>query len=51
MQAFNALNHPVFANPSTNLTSTSFGQVTSTLGSAGTSESSRAMQVAATIHF
>ena len=51
MQAFNALNHPVFANPSTNLTSTSFGQVTSTLGSAGTSESSRAMQIAATIHF
>jgi hypothetical protein len=51
MQAFNALNHPVFANPSTSLTSTSFGQVTSTLGSAGSSESSRALQIAATLHF
>jgi hypothetical protein len=33
--AFNALNHPVFANPNTTTTSTSFGQVTATLGSAG----------------
>jgi hypothetical protein len=51
MQAFNALNHPVFANPNTTTTSTSFGQVTGTLGSAGSSESSRAMQIAATLHF
>lgn len=51
LQAFNALNHPVFANPSTSLTSTSFGQVTSTLGSAGSSVGSRALQIAATVHF
>jgi hypothetical protein len=51
LQAFNALNHPVFANPNTSLTSTSFGQVTSTLGSGGTSVGSRALQIAATLHF
>jgi hypothetical protein len=51
LQGFNALNHPIFANPNTTLTSTSFGQVTSTLGSGGTSIGSRAMQVAATLHF
>jgi hypothetical protein len=51
MQAFNALNHPVFANPNASLTSTSFGQVTSTLGSGGTSVGSRALQFAATLHF
>jgi Carboxypeptidase regulatory-like domain len=51
LQGFNALNHPIFANPNTTLTSSSFGQVTSTLGSGGTSIGSRAMQVAATLHF
>lgn len=51
MQAFNALNHPVFANPNTNLTSTSFGQVTSTLGNGGSSVGSRAVQIAARLHF
>ena len=51
VQAFNALNHPVFANPSTSLTSTSFGHVTSTLGSAGSTAGSRALQIAATLHF
>jgi hypothetical protein len=50
-QAFNALNHPVFANPNTTLTSSSFGQVTSTLGSGGSSLGSRALQLAATLHF
>jgi hypothetical protein len=51
LQGFNALNHPIFALPNTTLTSTSFGQVTSTLGSGGTSLGSRAVQVAATLHF
>jgi hypothetical protein len=32
MQAYNVLNHPNFANPSGSLISTSFGQITSTLG-------------------
>jgi len=32
MQAYNVLNHPNFANPSGSLTSSSFGQITSTLG-------------------
>ena len=50
-QAFNILNHPVFANPSTSLTSSSFGQVTSTLGNGGSSTGSRALQLAATFHF
>ncbi len=30
---FNVLNHPVFANPNTDITSTSFGQITSTANS------------------
>ena len=51
VQAFNALNHPVFANPTTSLTSASFGQVTSTLGGADSSAGSRALQIAATLHF
>jgi hypothetical protein len=51
MQAFNALNHPVFANPSTTLGGTSFGEVTSTLGDGGSSVGSRAVQFAATLHF
>ena len=51
MQAFNALNHPVFANPSTTLGGTSFGEVTSTLGDGGSSVGSRAVQFAASLHF
>ena len=51
MQAFNALNHPVFANPGTSLTGTDFGQVTSTLGHGGSSEGSRAVQIAAKLYF
>ncbi len=50
-QAFNALNHPVFANPGTTLGSSNFGQTTSTLGDAGSSEGNRAIQFAATLHF
>lgn len=50
-QAFNALNHPVFANPGVTLGSSNFGQVTGTLGSAGSSEANRAVQFAATLHF
>jgi hypothetical protein len=50
-QAFNALNHPVFASPNTTLTSSSFGEVTSTLGDGGSSVGSRALQLAATLHF
>lgn len=33
MDAINALNHPVFANPSVDMTSSSFGQVTALTGS------------------
>jgi hypothetical protein len=44
--AFNALNHPTFANPGVSLTSTNFGQVTSTAGS-----NARALQFAATLNF
>ncbi len=44
--AFNMLNHPNFANPTVSLTSTSFGQVTSTAGS-----SPRVLQFAATVSF
>ncbi len=32
MQAYNVLNHPNFANPSGSVTSSAFGQITSTLG-------------------
>jgi hypothetical protein len=45
MDAFNSLNHPTFANPSTSLTSTNFGQVTSTTGAA------RTLQFASTVSF
>ncbi|HEX4065254.1 MAG TPA: carboxypeptidase regulatory-like domain-containing protein [Acidobacteriaceae bacterium] len=50
-QSFNVLNHPVFANPGLTLGSSNFGQVTGTLGSAGSSEGIRAVQFAATLHF
>jgi hypothetical protein len=45
MDAFNSLNHPTFANPTTALTSSSFGQVTTTSGAA------RTLQFAATLSF
>ena len=44
--AFNALNHPNFANPGVSLTSTSFGEVTGTAGYAP-----RVLQFAATVSF
>jgi TonB dependent receptor len=44
--AFNALNHPTFANPGVSLTSTSFGEVTGTAGS-----NARVLQFAATLSF
>ena len=45
MDAFNSLNHPTFANPSTSLTSSSFGQVTAITGAA------RTLQFAGTLTF
>jgi hypothetical protein len=53
MDAFNVLNHPVFNNPSTSLTSASFGEVTSTAGTGvnGTPGTPRQLQFAATINF
>jgi hypothetical protein len=45
MDAFNSLNHPTFANPSTDLTSSNFGRVTGTTGAA------RTLQFAATLNF
>jgi hypothetical protein len=44
--AFNALNHPTFANPGVSLTSTNFGEVTGTAGS-----NARVLQFAATLSF
>jgi hypothetical protein len=44
--AFNALNHPTFANPGVSLTSTNFGEVTGTAGS-----NARVLQFAATVNF
>lgn len=44
--AFNALNHPTFANPNTDSTSTSFGQVTGTANS-----SPRILEFAGTLNF
>jgi hypothetical protein len=44
MDAFNALNHPTFNNPDTNLNDSNFGKVT---GSGG----GRALQLAATLRF
>ncbi len=53
MDAFNALNHPVFANPTTSLTSASYGYVTGTAGTGvnGTAGSPRAVQFSGTITF
>jgi hypothetical protein len=45
MDAFNSLNHPTFANPSTVLTSSSFGQVTAITGAP------RTLQFAGTLSF
>jgi hypothetical protein len=45
MDAFNSLNHPTFANPSTDLTSSSFGQVTAITGAP------RTLQFAGTLSF
>jgi hypothetical protein len=44
--AFNALNHPTFANPGVSLTSPTFGEVTGTAGS-----NPRVLQFAATVSF
>ena len=44
--AFNALNHPTFANPGVSQTSSTFGQVTGTAGS-----NARVLQFAATLKF
>ncbi len=44
--AFNALNHPNFANPTTDSTSSSFGQVTATANS-----NARVLQFAGTLNF
>ncbi len=51
--AFNLLNHPVFANPSTALSSASFGQITSTAGTGvnGTPGTPRQLQFSATLSF
>jgi len=53
MDAFNALNHPVFGNPTTSLTSASYGYVTGTAGTGvnGTAGAPRALQFAGTIIF
>lgn len=53
MDAFNAFNHPVFGNPTTSLTSASYGYVTGTAGTGvnGTAGAPRAIQFAGTIHF
>jgi hypothetical protein len=54
MDALNALNHPTFANPSTDLTSSSFGKVTGVTGSAAagnTGAPGRTLQFAGTISF
>lgn len=45
MDALNSLNHPTFANPSTDLTSSSFGQVTAITGAP------RTLQFAGTLSF
>lgn len=53
MDAFNAFNHPVFGNPTTSLTSASYGYVTGTAGTGvnGTAGAPRAIQFAGTIRF
>lgn len=47
--AFNAFNHPNFANPAVSLTNTTFGQVTQTFPTAN--QGSRILQFAATLSF
>lgn len=54
MDALNALNHPTFANPSTDMTSSSFGQVTSVTGTSSPGiggAAPRTLQFAATVSF
>jgi hypothetical protein len=53
MDAFNAFNHPVFSNPGTSMTSSTFGHVTGTVGTGvnGTAGTARALQFAGVIRF
>src|SRR5205085_8209477 len=48
---FNILNHPNFGNPSTSLTSTTFGQITSSSGPFNNYANPRAMRFGARITF
>jgi hypothetical protein len=49
--AFNMMNHPTFANPAVSLTSTSFGQITSTANASSPTPNQRVLQFAATVSF
>jgi hypothetical protein len=54
VDALNALNHPTFSNPSTDMTSSSFGQITGTSASAAAGNNAapgRTLQLAGTISF
>jgi hypothetical protein len=48
-EAFNAINHVNYANPATNLSSSTFGKITSTLS--GTGGDPRIQQVSMRLHF
>ncbi|WP_263382343.1 TonB-dependent receptor [Granulicella arctica] len=55
LDSFNVLNHPNFSNPSTDMTSSSFGQVTAIASSgasaAGNASGPRTLELAATLKF
>jgi Carboxypeptidase regulatory-like domain len=53
VEAFNVLNHPEFANPDTNLNSSSFGQITSTTFGEGVTalQTQRILQLALRVSF